>query len=310
MPKQSCTSSYRFFIGSFRLKIVRRHARCASQPATSSAMRRGCSTMSHTSQSTARGGRKRKPSVRRCSTIPDSIKAASIGPLSIAIVRIERCTSCQVQPPGAAPRSTAVMPGFSQRARSSSSSKTRNASSSFSVERLGAPRGNLRRGIPPGQGAASSMPAHATIAVSGAIRQTCSRVREVRSSHCFFFSAVTSAALSARHNGASSRPASLSGASIHASHQRRASRSMIGSSAASRSLRSMRSARPSTRKSCRAKMSSRQAPAFPNGLGAPSGITNSTNPLPRSARAKPPLSAEAAYAASSCAHSPSKPGRQ
>ena len=74
--------------------------------------------------------------------------------------------------------------------------------------------------MPPGHGALVATSAQPTIAASGAVRQTCRRSGEAGSSARFFFSAVTSAALSARQSGASSRPASLSGASTHASRQR------------------------------------------------------------------------------------------
>ena len=69
------------------------------------------------------------------------------GPLSTAVTRSPRCASCHVQPPGAAPRSTARIPAC----RRSSSRSPRNAwiaSTSFSVERDGAPAGMRSRGMP------------------------------------------------------------------------------------------------------------------------------------------------------------------
>ena len=89
-----------------------------------------------------------------------------------------RRTSCHVQPPGAAPRSTAHKPGRSN-AVSRSPTNTANASASFSVDREGALCGIRRRGIPIGHGlpvAASLVP---TYAVLPSTRNTCSRVARV-----------------------------------------------------------------------------------------------------------------------------------
>ena len=114
-------------------------------------MREGCSTMSHTIQSTGRCGRQVKPSALRCSTISVAITLSRSGPLSIAVTRRPRCTSCQVHPPGAAPRSTARWPARRMLSRSPSSSRVMKASESFAVERLGAFEGMRRRGMPIGQ---------------------------------------------------------------------------------------------------------------------------------------------------------------
>ena len=69
------------------------------------------------------------------------------GPLSTAVTRSPRWTSCQVQPPGAAPRSTARMPAC-RTSRSRSPRNVSSASASFSVEREGAECGIRNRGMP------------------------------------------------------------------------------------------------------------------------------------------------------------------
>ena len=154
---------------------MRLHAPSATHAATSAAMREGCSTMSQTIQSTGRRGRHVSPSARKCSTSGSRATPPCNSPLSIAVTLKPRCASCQVQPPGAAPRSTACMPGFSNRKRSSSVKNVIRASASLSVDRDGAECGCASRGIPIGHGlpvAALLVPTHARVA---ATKTTCSR---------------------------------------------------------------------------------------------------------------------------------------
>ena len=133
-------------------------------------MRDGCSTMSQTIQSTGRFGRYARPSARRWVTSGSSSTSPFNGPLSTAVTRRPRCASCHVQPPGAAPRSTARMP-----ARSTSGSRSprnvTNASASFSVERDGAPPGIRSRGIPIVQGLAHGATLAPTISVRAVGKQ-------------------------------------------------------------------------------------------------------------------------------------------
>ena len=142
-----------------------------------SATRRGCSTMSQTIQSSGCCGCQLKPSARRCSTSPVSSTCWRSGPLSIDCTRRPCRVSTQVQPPGAAPRSAARMPSRNRRLRSSSSSRTSNASSSFSAEREGASACMRRRGMPSGHGALSAGSPTARKAWSPSAKQTCRRGR-------------------------------------------------------------------------------------------------------------------------------------
>ncbi|MNV73574.1 hypothetical protein D3C71_1667350 [compost metagenome] len=79
-----------------------------------------------------------------------SIRLSAIGPLSMAVTSMPRLTSCQVHPPGAAPKSTPVMSPCRRSSHWSRGMKWCQASSSLRVERLGASRGNFKRGMPIG----------------------------------------------------------------------------------------------------------------------------------------------------------------
>ena len=261
--RQVRVSCQRFFIGSFRLNSAARASPSTSHCAISSATRAGFSTMSHTSQSTGFFGRQRKPSARTCVTTPVSITCGASGPLSIAVTRIDLRASCQVQPPGAAPRSTAVSPARNHFVRSASSSSTSHASSIFSAERLGASRGNFRRGMPPRHGAAVAMSASATNACVPDASSRCRRRGEPGSISLFFFNAPTSAASSPRQSVASSPPAVESGASTHASHTRTSIARSQSSTGPSRSFGSSARSSVPRRSAWRANTSSPQA-----GVGA------------------------------------------
>ena len=99
----------------------------------------------------------------------------------MAVVRIERLH--ELPRPSAGRRRRDRPPSCrasaSVRARRASSS-TRNASSSFSVERLGASRGNFRRGMPSGHGADVESSAAARKTASPCGKKTCSRRGAVR----------------------------------------------------------------------------------------------------------------------------------
>ena len=114
------------------------------------AVRAGFSTISQTIQSTGCLGVQVKPSTIRCCTRPVSIRLSAIGPLSMAVTSMPRLTNWYVQPPGAAPRSTPVMSSDKRSSHCSRGIKVCQASSSLSVERLGASRGNFSRGMPMG----------------------------------------------------------------------------------------------------------------------------------------------------------------
>lgn len=84
----------------------------------------------------------------------EAASSSAIGPLSTAVTISPSRTSCQVQPPGAAPRSTASNPARSSSWRSSGERKVISASSSLRAERLGACLESFKRGMPIGRGAA------------------------------------------------------------------------------------------------------------------------------------------------------------
>ncbi len=152
-------------------------------------MRAGCSTMSQVIQSTGRFGRYGESvgadvGDERIVARPSPFSA----PLSTAVTRTPRCASCHVQPPGAAPRSTARMPGRS-RSGSRSPRNVTSASASFSVERDGAPPGIRSRGIPIGHRLAHGATLAPTYACAPSVNSTCRfadgdrRVRAVRLGH-------------------------------------------------------------------------------------------------------------------------------
>ena len=248
----------------------------------------GCSTMSHTIQSSGRAGCQWKPSSRRCSTRPVSSTCWRSGPLSTEVTR--RCwrVSTQVQPPGAAPRSAAVMPARSRCWRSSASSRTRNASSSLSAEREGASGSSFRRGMPCGQGALSCGSASASSAWSPARKHTCRRGRRGSSlapRNPALRSAGRSALPKLRASADSGLPASESGCSTHRSPTRRPAGS-AASRGVSRSPGSSARSSANRRSFCRANTRSRKGRARASACASAwSSVTNSTWPSSRLARA-------------------------
>ncbi|TWH04232.1 cellulose synthase operon protein C [Pseudoxanthomonas taiwanensis J19] len=277
--RHSRVSCQRFFIGSLRLNTACRHQPSANHCAMRAATRLGCSTMSHTIQSSGWAGFQWKPSARRCSTRPVSSTCWRSGPLSTEVTRRWWRVSTQVQPPGAAPRSAAVMPGRSRRSRSLSPSRTRKASSSFSAEREGASGCSFSRGMPSGQGALSRGSARASSRWSPARKHTCRRGRR-GSSFAPSTPALRSAGRSAlpklRARPESGLPASESGCSTQASPTRRPSGN-AASSGASRSFGSIPRSSASRRSFCRANTSSRNGRARSSArASAASPVTNST----------------------------------
>ena len=158
-----------------------RHRRSSAPSARrcAAAARRCRTSPSPRPAGTPAAGRRRA----RCVTSGSVATEPFSGPLSTAVTRRPRCASCHVQPPGAAPRSTARIPGRSS-GRSSSPRNVVNASASLSVDRDGAPPGMRKRGMPIGHSLsrASLVP---TNAVPPSGRNTCSRAarrREVATS--------------------------------------------------------------------------------------------------------------------------------
>ena len=229
--------------------------------------------MSHTIQSTGRCGRQVKPSAFRCWTISVAITVSRMGPLSMAVTRRPRPTSCQVQPPGAAPRSTARCPARRMVSRSPSSSRIMKASESFIVDRLGAFDGMRSRGIPIGQVEHWPLSPAMSQAVFASVNRTCntgSPVRLLRRQPAFS-RAVLSGSVKRLQKPERCLASSVSGVSSSTLEKRCPEAFTAATMGVARSRSGSLSTRANHGSNCRAKHGRRQsvaAPKLPSGVGS------------------------------------------